>query len=158
MVYLDQKIQQDLGVFIDRPVDRRYQARLVRKLKADGAKLILFDFLFINPSADPKADQEFAEAITNHGRVVLAGDLDYGEQANGSLRTLKPIALLRNAAAAWGTASLPADPRQLEAGPEVAPSVSWVSAALLSSNVANNSNRLQERWLNHYARPDEFTS
>ena len=143
MVYLDQKIQADLGVPTDKPLNRGYHARLLRQLKEAGARLVLFDFLFLEPSDDPKSDREFAEAITNHGRVVLMGCLDKAIQANGLLWELKqPAEMFRTAAAGWGLAEL-VDPKQLTlvgdeairelyGGSEEAPSAGWAAAAVLS--------------------------
>src|SRR5450432_3393433 len=63
MVYLDTKIKSNLGQPTDEPLDRRFYTKLLERLTADGAKLVLFDILFDNPHPDAAVDACFAEAM-----------------------------------------------------------------------------------------------
>ena len=60
----------------DYPVfDRATHARFVDKLKADGARVVVFDLFFAD--SDPmNGDAALAEAITNHGKVVLVAEVE----------------------------------------------------------------------------------
>ncbi len=60
------------------PWPRRFHADLIRQLKAAGARLIVFDVIFAEPS-DPKDDQLFAEAIRNAGNVILSTTVEISE-------------------------------------------------------------------------------
>ena len=54
-------------------LDRRVYAELIEKLAAAGAKVIVFDILFVGSSGNPQADREFAEALYRHrDKVVLS--------------------------------------------------------------------------------------
>src|SRR5712672_2172916 len=73
IVYLDEKSYATLH---EDPFDfnRSLHAQLVSKLTAAGAKLIVFDILFIDQRrlvAEP--EQQLADAIRSSGKVVLAG-------------------------------------------------------------------------------------
>jgi adenylate cyclase len=164
MVYLDQRVEADMAVPTDKPLDRRFQAQLVRRLKADGAKLILFDFLFLSPSDNPQTDQEFAESIKEHGAVVLATDYDARMQTGLFAESiLQPTELLRDAAAGCGLAKLTPDPdgviRKLDTGSGGQPSASWRAAELLGAEVARRPpSGLANAWLNYYGPPSQLIS
>ncbi len=76
LVYLDEVSHEELKQPTTAPWDRSLHARLVDRLTADGAKAIVFDILFTDPSASTTADEQFAGAIKNSGRVILCGTLD----------------------------------------------------------------------------------
>ena len=60
------------------PWDRRVWAQAIDRLAGAGAKLIVLDLLFAEPS-DPEADAELAAAIQRHpGKVVLASAFSPG--------------------------------------------------------------------------------
>jgi len=95
---------------MDQPLDRRFHAQLLARLREDGAKLVLYDLLFDEPSADPKSDDEFAAAMRRHGRVVLVAE-DF-EQRQSDYHTggmIPPIPVLRAAAAGVGLAKIDLD-------------------------------------------------
>ena len=46
IVYVDPKVKAALGEPTDPPLNRKYYAKLLRRLESDGAKLVLFDFTF----------------------------------------------------------------------------------------------------------------
>ena len=56
MVYMDEASYRDLNQPFNKPWDRALHARLVDRLKAAGAKAIIFDILFTDPGPDPEAD------------------------------------------------------------------------------------------------------
>lgn len=54
-------------------LDRRVYAELVEKLAGAGAKVIIFDVLFVGPSGREHADRQFAETLHRHrDKVVLS--------------------------------------------------------------------------------------
>ena len=68
LVYLDEPSHKELKQPMAAPWDRSLHAQLVTRLTAEGAKLIVFDILFTEASANAAADAEFAEAIRRSGR------------------------------------------------------------------------------------------
>src|SRR5438067_2704330 len=89
MVYIDGKAKENLNQPTDLPLDRHFHAQLLDRLRADGAKLVLYDLLFDRPSTDPSADEAFAVAMRRNGRVVLV--TDYGKQVQANFVTGGPI-------------------------------------------------------------------
>jgi adenylate cyclase len=91
--------------------ERLFHSRVLRNLKKLGADVVVFDMVF--DEDEPQADPEFAKAIREHGRVVLAGVDDAGFEKGGlAERTMsfqQPIESLRVAAAGTGAANLPLD-------------------------------------------------
>src|SRR5206468_3708271 len=88
--------------------DRALHAQLVRKLTADGAKTIIFDFVFLNPA---DGDREFAEALQKHGKAVIAGALSPVESRGlAGFEPVFPVARLRHAAAGVGMIAILKDP------------------------------------------------
>jgi CHASE2 domain-containing sensor protein len=136
----------------NRPWDRGVHERLVRELAARRAKLVVFDVLFDEPSPDPKADGQFAAAIRDYGRVVLAASVQQGrgEARPASSRLLRPFGAL-GASAPWGVVEWPVD-----AGSELIirrqfnhleyTNLAWQAAALERPPA----DRLAQRWLNYY--------
>ena len=158
MVYLDDGVKRGLGQPVDQPLDRRYYAALLDRLTRDGARLVLFDLIFDEPSMDPAADTQFADAIHRNGRVVLASDYERVVQANFQTDEPVPPTAILSSVAPWGTAKYPIDPdygiRQLAVGTPDQPSAGWVAAGLLGSSVTNHSQaKLSDAWLNYYCPP-----
>ena len=55
--------------------DPALHARLIQRLQAEGAKLIVFDILFIDAKRSrADANQELAAAMRKSGRVVIGGE------------------------------------------------------------------------------------
>lgn len=165
VVYVDSRVKANLQQPKDQPLDRKYYALLLKTLKRDGARLVLFDFIFDEPGKDPLADQEFADAIKEHGRVVLVAD--FVKEPQGNIATevpVPPIEPLAKAAAGWGLARLTPDAddrvlRRLDPGAELYPSAGWVAAGLLNARVTRDERqRGQVRWLNYYGPPVGFRS
>ena len=161
MVLLDSRAKANLGQPTDQPLDRRFQTRLLQRLTADGARLVIYDLLFDQPGEDV-ADAEFAEAMRQHGRVVLGADYFKQVQVGAAMDgTIPPIAPLAARAAAWGLATISPDPdfaiRKLDAGLEDHPSLGWVAAEVLGAPVTQNPRaRITQRWLNYYCPPDSL--
>jgi adenylate cyclase len=156
IIYLNEEscreLKQDTVDF-----DRSLHARLVRKLKAAGAKMIVFDVVFTDHPNRPisAADRDFAQAMREEGRVVLGADYKVDEHllSNGISAPLDP---LRDACAGWGLAIIHSDPdneaRKVHPGTDRYPSLAWKSAEILGAAVTRNpENRGQERWLNYYS-------
>ena len=62
-------------------------ARLINNLSRAGAKVILFDVIYDQPDIyTPRNDTLFAEAIKNHGGVVLAGQINIVTTNKGEQR------------------------------------------------------------------------
>jgi adenylate cyclase len=81
------------------PWPRRLHARLVDRLVEQGAKVIAFDVLFVEPSA-AQDDADFATAIAKAGNVVLAADTAVLQQPQVTLTTrVEPLPLLLEAGA-----------------------------------------------------------
>jgi len=74
------------------PWPRRYQAQMVDRLTAAGAKRIFFDINFAYPS-DAANDRAFADAIRRSGRVTLATRFKLGT-LNGTNMDSRPPAIL----------------------------------------------------------------
>jgi adenylate cyclase len=84
------------------PWPRRYHAEVTRKLKAAGARLIVFDVLFAEPS-NAEDDRVLAEAIRQAGNVILATSLEISESPQALRRILvEPFAPFRQAALGLG--------------------------------------------------------
>jgi adenylate cyclase len=173
MVYIDEAVKRNLEQPTDRPLDRRFHAKLLERLREAGTKLVLYDLLLDTPSPDEKADQEFAAAIRAHGRVVLVANYEMELQANYfSEVEVPPIAILSEAAAGVGLARITPDAaanpqvhaepesryiRKLDPGTDSSPSASWVAASVLGAPVTKDQSHRQDlRWLHYYCAPFEF--
>ena len=171
IVYVDEKSHRDLGQAFNKPWDRRIHARLLRYLRDEGAKAVIFDILFTDPGPDPEADLELADALRAHGSVVLAADYAPAGQSftSGQLTEVTTLILpeekLQAAAAAWGLAQLQPDSdflvRQHYHGPagENYPSMGWAAAKLAGLPVTHGpEGRTAERWVNYYGGPETVPS
>jgi adenylate cyclase len=90
------------------PWPRGLHGRLIETLRGAGARVIAFDIIFAEPSADPAQDQQLAERIGPD--VVLAGDETVIEtpQAVQTLRT-EPLPALLSHGGHVGIASVSLD-------------------------------------------------
>lgn len=82
LVYLDDPSHTNLHQLYTQPWDRSLYVRLLKRLKAEGAKAVVFDVLF-SDNLEPAADQAFAAAMLENNNVILAADWvlgDYGIQ------------------------------------------------------------------------------
>ena len=105
IIYLDESTFSELKAPLAEPLDRRWHAQLVDRLREEGAEKIVFDIVFFDER--PVQDAEFAAAIKRHGNVILAGELlgktDLGQEE----RLLLAAPDLRIAATGSGLAEVP---------------------------------------------------
>ena len=110
LVYLDDKSMEELKQPFNRPLIRTFHAELLERLRRDGARLIVFDFLFHDPDPTPAADAAFLAAIGQRRDVVIASKQNATEE--GTLRTdepVEPLPTYQQAAAAVGMAKFDVD-------------------------------------------------
>jgi adenylate cyclase len=80
------------------PWSRQLHAQLVKNLAKAGARLIIFDVLFADPTS-PEADRAFAEAIKKAGNVILACTIEKFESPSIYQQTLvEPLKIFSEAA------------------------------------------------------------
>ncbi len=89
IIAIDDKSIAELGRF---PWTRSQYVRLLEKLSAAGAKVVLFDAFFPEPES-AAVDRAFAASIKKAGNVVLAATFDFDKALKvvGSTRTLAAI-------------------------------------------------------------------
>jgi CHASE2 domain-containing sensor protein len=74
--------------------DRATHARFLEKLRMDGARVVVFDIFFKGETA---GDAELARAITRHGKVILAAQIEpSGEQEYAGFTTNFPPSAFRD--------------------------------------------------------------
>ncbi len=154
IIYLDEESYRELKQS-PADFDRSLHARLIRKLKADGAKMIVFDILFVDPKKNSAAaDRDLAQAMREHGKVVLGGQF---EQVNPLDSIIwPPIDPLRDACAGWGLVNVHQDAdfevRLHFENTNRFPSLAWKSAEIFGTEITRQpENRLRKRWLNYYS-------
>ena len=172
LVYMDddsfEKLKQP---YVSPPWDRNLHAKLIDRLKADGAKAVVFDIVFSDPlTNNPGADQNLARAMKEFGKVIVAAD--YAKTASGvkevkSKSIMPPFDLIAENVANLGTADLDTDDdfivRKLNVGErddQVFP-MGWAAAELVGANVTKiqePEKRFAERWINYYGPPGHLPS
>jgi adenylate cyclase len=168
MVYLNDDAHRALNQPLNKPWDREIHARLVERMTALGARAVVFDIIFSDPAPNRAADEHFAQAIKQNGRVILAADyVPMGFGLAEGMRLTMPCEQLREAAAGWGITQLKGQPdflvRQHYHGPMLMDSPvfseSWAAAALVGAKAAKNPDeRSKERWVNYYGPPNSLPS
>lgn len=160
--------------------DRALHARLLNKLKDDGASLVVFDVFFDEGSLTNQApaDLELAESMRQFGKVVLAGAFAKSNHPNAvGGQTLPPAKVFLDVIGDWwGVPSIRRDGDYRVRGhfnePRRDPSLPWAAARLAGAPVTRTAEaRFQHRWLHYYrhsplpglaymhalkAAPDEF--
>jgi adenylate cyclase len=167
VVYLDDSSHEKLHQDYFKPWNRAYFAKLVRRCTAEGAKAVVFDVVFSDAS-DTNADQQFADAMRENGKVIIAADWtigEYGFKGKASRKVFAPVFDLFNASAA----DLGADTVFPDAGENVRkyvpivtdgkgnqlPSEALAAALLVQPSLKDDTNLLQSFfWLRYYA-PEE---
>lgn len=167
IVYLDQLDEEIL--------DRRPQARLLDKLGESGAKAVVYDVIFDQPSGDPQVDKDFAAAIRRFrgvdaegtpipgkpqrhvflacGREVFNTDRMAGEQL------IPPTDVLLEAADDFGIVAFDDDAymvRKLSTGSLDEPSVVWKTALAMGVKL-DEKDRTNVRWINFIGPPPDPT-
>ncbi len=91
------------------PWPRGIHGKLIRSLNNSGARVIIMDIIFSDPS-NTDEDKALAEAIQQHRNVVLAADLEIIKAEKFSQRILiTPLEEFLNAGARFGISSIPVD-------------------------------------------------
>ncbi len=169
IVYLDLNSFALLRHDPARPWPREIHAQLLRKLAAAGAKAVVFDIVFSDPGAEINADEEFAKALHESGRAILAGESSgkishKTSEDSAWARASKispPLELFATNAAAWGIASHIMDDdyvvRKYLAGFESdKPSLTWAVATWLQLPVTTGREamaRANFRPIHYYGPP-----
>jgi two-component system cell cycle sensor histidine kinase/response regulator CckA len=145
------------------PMARSLHAQLLRRLKADEARVAALDIVFNEPGPRHEADEELTAAILGNGRVVLAQNLNHGEVINGFAgKGLEPLyPPFNRAAAAKGLDLLQPDSdfmvRQhshyFDGLREASPSLSWVAAQMSLKKPLSAAEQKAERWIHYYGPP-----
>ncbi len=92
------------------PWPRRKHAELIQRLHQAGARLIIFDVLFAEPSLDPEEDRRLAAAMAQAGNVYLSQTFEVAEDRQFSRRILvQPIKEFREAAKGVGLSMVTPD-------------------------------------------------
>ncbi|HEY0457352.1 MAG TPA: serine/threonine-protein kinase [Verrucomicrobiae bacterium] len=153
---MDEKSYTDLGQIYPN-WDRSLHAKMLRKLKADGARMVVFDVLFADPTT-PEADQDLSQAMKEHGQVAVAF-ITESQSGLAGMTPRFPIPLIRQAAFTNGLARpLPGKDwtvRRHFAETEVFPSLPWVAARMIDARtwefwLSKKGNRRAPRWLRYY--------
>jgi len=97
---IDEPTFQDLGQ--QWPFPRSLHARLLERVRADGARGVAFDIVFAEPS-QPQEDEALARAIRASGNVVLAAKQELTHYGNATVMSLvTPLPALLEAGAIAG--------------------------------------------------------
>ncbi len=167
VVYLDLNSFKVRGLDPSQPWPRALHAQLLQRLTDAGARAVVFDIIFSEPGPDAAADQAFAQAIRQSGRVILAGESN--EDASQVTRqdrnwarlstVLPPADVFVTNAAGWGVASHIIDDdyvvRRYLAGftSQVQPSLTWAAAEWLQLPFASGENAVRTangQWIRYY--------
>ena len=133
--------------------DRQLHAQLLDYLRTDGSGVVVFDIVFADNGTNASPNESLANAMREHGRVVLAADVD---KSRSTIRVLPPGEIFRNAACRWGpTQAELADSdgvvRRIYPGTELTPSLAWTAAALVNPAIATGPEaHWHKRWLRYY--------
>ena len=158
LIYMDEQSHEALNQRLNAPWDRAVHAQLIDRLSAAGARAIVFDIVFSDPSVTgPAADEQLAAAIKKSGRVILAADnvpID-----NHTKQIKPPIDPLRDVAAGIGSAEVEADSdlivrQHTPRGENPISSLSWAAATFVQAPVTKTeANETAQRWVNYYGPP-----
>lgn len=99
IVGIDERSLRELGAW---PWSRERHAQMVDRLSQAGAKAIVYDVLFSQPSQDPAADEALATAVARSGKVYLPQFLE-GPSRDGLPPTMvAPLPQIAEGAAGVG--------------------------------------------------------
>jgi adenylate cyclase len=166
LVYLDEESAKQLHQPIDDIWNRALHVPLVERLTKDGARIIVYDIIFSEPSLDPARDAALVDALQSSGKVILGGGLEIVQPMGGvkQERILAPLKPFRKAAAGWGIMVFrPVDAdyavRQLFPGTSDIPSGTWKAAEVLGAPAAREPREsVVQRWINYYGPKNTFSS
>ncbi len=159
VIYLDETSYKILNGSPDY-FDRTNHAQLLKSLKTQGVKLVVFDILFIDKNKPTNAsDHVFAQAIRDFGNVVLGAQYDEDAQTERD-EAIPPLDIFVDATPgsnSWGVVKIHRDSdfaaRRIHPGSTNFVSLAWKAAELYGAKVARNpEKRGDERWMNYYAK------
>jgi adenylate cyclase len=169
MVYLDDASYEQLRQKYTEPWNRALLIKLLQRLTTDGASAVVFDIVF-SDALDPATDQQFAEAMSENGKVIIACDwrIAYyngrSAQQAGRKFTL-PLPLFNEHAVDIGASAL--FPEAGEYIREYRPTIpneqtntlAWATALLVKPSF-NESNSLRSLpfWMNYYGPENALPS
>ena len=140
LVYMDDESYTDLKQSYSEVWDRSLHARLLDRLRQDGARAAVFDIVFSDEGTNAAANAELVRAMKDFGKVVIAADKTPAAQARAGVRGFSvtlPVDMFLNAAAETGTAQVDADSDlivrkhpTITTDDQIMP-LSWVTADLL---------------------------
>jgi PAS domain S-box-containing protein len=169
IVYLDfhafDNLKQDPAI----PWPRDLHAKLLHRLTQAGAKAVVFDIVFSQPGPSSEADNAFANAIRQNGRVILAAEFSRYSFAteNRTARAIlgksqPPYLQFANVAAAWGIAVQAIDEdnlvRRYAAGfpSSSQASLTWATANWLHlprTQAQDSMRTANSHWVRYYGPP-----
>jgi adenylate cyclase len=163
MVYLDDSSYEELHQKYTEAWDRSFLTRLLHRLTAEGASGVVFDIVF-SDLRETNSDQQFAEAIRDNGKVILACDWVisyYGAHGHGEAAGRKfelPNLLFNQYAMDIGASSLfPEEGEFVRSYKPIIPNEAtnteaWSAAVLIKPSLSgSNSLRSAPFWINYYA-------
>ncbi len=155
IVHLDDVSFRDLEQTSAPNWDRNLHARLLDRLTADQARVVVFDIVFIEPGT-PEANANLVRAIRHNGKVVLAAALNTEARAQVQVKqAVLPLDIFLDApAAGWGIAETQARggiARQYFLGNATQPSLPWAAAVVADAKSTRAPGAKQpDTWLNYY--------
>lgn len=160
IIAMDDLSHDELNQPRNQPWDRKLHANLVNFMHTNGARAVVFDIVFSDPAPDQdgSTDKIFAEAIRKAGNVILAADC---ERTEGGNRYVRPIEILSDAAARFGSAEMRPEYDMVVRRPlhkahpdELLSSTAWATAEFLRLPAAQNeAEAFRKRWFNYYGPP-----
>ena len=168
IVYLDEQSHLELNQPLNAPWDRALHARMIDRLNAAGARAVVMDIVFSDPShgsTDAGADALLAGALRRSGRVILGADhVPINEHEK---QFVPPLEHLRTNSADYGSVEMWPG-RDLivraQAPNELVPSMSWAAAKFLSAPVTRQMEAetfqpsidvaAVNAWINYYGPPN----
>ncbi len=149
IIYADELTSRELGD--GRRVHWTNHARLLDRLTQDGARAVLYDFVFDVTNSEPRAATVFADAIRRQQSVILVRP----KVARDGVEILEsPLTTLDNAARGAGHGELFDDVvRRLSGDYLGVEYAGWLVAQIGDSNRLSSMNRNEERWLCYHGLP-----
>ena len=164
IVYLDAASHDKLGQRFE-VWDRKVHAQLLRRLKEDGSRAVIFDLVFDQPSLRAEDDEVFAAALREHGKAFL-GVHYRAVGANNDYIVRRPIPLLASNAFV-GATSVMGDGddvvRQLFAAREIPGeslvTFTWKAAEAEGAPITRVPHAREKlRWLSYYGPPEKIAN
>jgi adenylate cyclase len=163
MVYIDDSSYEKLHQKYTKVWDRSLFTKLLKRLTREGARAAVFDIVFSDP-LDEKTDQEFADAIAEFGKVILAADWTIGYNKRGQPEQMYalPLALFNDRAIDLGASTLaPESGEYLRQYLPTLPgkeqgnatnSEAWVTAVAIDQGFRQKTNLMTHPfWMNYYS-------